>query len=333
MTDRPGAARHVGRRRRPALQEHRRAPTPGGPGRPFGGVLRPQRRAVRLGCARRVAVLAVRRRGPAGAPRPISTGCWPRPGPDRPVRRRRPARLSIVAGRPWRAPRRVLAACARHRQRRCARAHRGGSTVLRTAFRRDLVGLAARWTAERRDRRSRPDWQLEGAGLRLWAIAAGLTGRARRLPARAARPGRPADPPAALIAAAGPLGWSRRVTASSAAGRAGGSRRPPGAAAAPSWSARCPTASPARTGPATGAAARPDRRCARAGMQVGHHGVRRCGYARAAPTAARGSSPAVGTACDGCDTSTEYASVTSGRFARGGDAYSVGRAHCATAYR
>jgi hypothetical protein len=47
-----------------------------------------------------------------------------------------------------------------------------GSTTLRTAFRCDLVGLATAWT-EGAVKAVPPDWQLDGATLRLWALAAG----------------------------------------------------------------------------------------------------------------------------------------------------------------
>lgn len=48
----------------------------------------------------------------------------------------------------------------------------GGALALRSAFRRDLVGLAVAWT--RGAVKSVPrEWQLDGAALRMWALAAG----------------------------------------------------------------------------------------------------------------------------------------------------------------
>jgi hypothetical protein len=47
-----------------------------------------------------------------------------------------------------------------------------GTTVLRTAFRCDLVELAAAWT-EDAEKAVPTGWQLDGAALRLWALAAG----------------------------------------------------------------------------------------------------------------------------------------------------------------
>lgn len=46
---------------------------------------------------------------------------------------------------------------------------------LRSAYRRDLVGLAREWTCPAGAKRVPPGFQLDGAVLRLWALAAGAT--------------------------------------------------------------------------------------------------------------------------------------------------------------
>jgi hypothetical protein len=81
------------------------------------------------------------------------------------------ARLSIELADPLRAPAVVAAAAATGIALRAVRTE-SGATALRTAFRCDLVGLAAAWTADAQKAVPR-DWQLDGAALRLWALAAG----------------------------------------------------------------------------------------------------------------------------------------------------------------
>lgn len=48
-------------------------------------------------------------------------------------------------------------------------------SCLRSAYRRDLVGLARAWTCPAGAKRIPPGFQLDGAVLRLWALAAGTT--------------------------------------------------------------------------------------------------------------------------------------------------------------
>jgi hypothetical protein len=81
------------------------------------------------------------------------------------------ARLSIELADPGRAPA-VVAACAAAGITVRATHTESGATALRTAFRCDLVGLAAAWT-EDAVKAVPADWQLDGAALRLWALAAG----------------------------------------------------------------------------------------------------------------------------------------------------------------
>jgi hypothetical protein len=81
------------------------------------------------------------------------------------------ARLSIELDDPGRAPA-VVAACTAAGITVRATLTDSGATVLRSAFRCDLVGLAATWTAGAA-KSVPPDWQLDGAALRLWALAAG----------------------------------------------------------------------------------------------------------------------------------------------------------------
>lgn len=81
------------------------------------------------------------------------------------------ARLSIVLPDPSRASA-VMAACAAAGVAVEAVSTESGATALRTAFRCDLVGLAREWT--RGAVKTVPaGWQLDGAALRLWALAAG----------------------------------------------------------------------------------------------------------------------------------------------------------------
>ncbi|MDQ4117341.1 MAG: hypothetical protein M3235_10335, partial [Actinomycetota bacterium] len=50
-----------------------------------------------------------------------------------------------------------------------------GGSGLRSAYRRDLVGLARAWTCPAGAKRVPDGFQLDGAALRLWALAAGVT--------------------------------------------------------------------------------------------------------------------------------------------------------------
>jgi hypothetical protein len=81
------------------------------------------------------------------------------------------ARLSIELDDPARAPA-VVAACTAAGITVRATLTDSGATALRSAFRCDLVGLAAAWTGGGA-KSVPPDWQLDGAALRLWALAAG----------------------------------------------------------------------------------------------------------------------------------------------------------------
>lgn len=81
------------------------------------------------------------------------------------------ARLSIVLVDAARAPA-VAAACAATGIPVERVTTESGAVAVRSAFRCDLVELAADWT--RGAVKSVPaDWQLDGAALRLWALAAG----------------------------------------------------------------------------------------------------------------------------------------------------------------
>jgi hypothetical protein len=81
------------------------------------------------------------------------------------------ARLSIVLPDPARAPA-VAAACAATGIPVTAVRTESGATALRTAFRCDLVGLAAAWM-QGAVKSVPAGWQLDGPALRLWAVAAG----------------------------------------------------------------------------------------------------------------------------------------------------------------
>lgn len=81
------------------------------------------------------------------------------------------ARLSIVLADPSRVPA-VAAACAEVGVTVEAATTEDGATVVRTAFRRDLAGLAAAWTRGA-VKAVPPGMQLDGAMLRLWALASG----------------------------------------------------------------------------------------------------------------------------------------------------------------
>ncbi|WP_300012322.1 hypothetical protein [Pseudonocardia sp.] len=81
------------------------------------------------------------------------------------------ARLSIVLADPARV-RAVTAACAATGIDVEPVTTESGATALRTAFRCDLVGLAREWTAGA-VKAVPAGWQVDGAALRLWALAAG----------------------------------------------------------------------------------------------------------------------------------------------------------------
>ncbi|GAA3218472.1 hypothetical protein GCM10017691_01290 [Pseudonocardia petroleophila] len=81
------------------------------------------------------------------------------------------ARLSTVLVDAARGPA-VAAACAATGIRVEVVTTESGAAAVRSAFRCDLVGLAAEWTAG--SVKTVPaGWQLDGAALRLWALAAG----------------------------------------------------------------------------------------------------------------------------------------------------------------
>ena len=85
------------------------------------------------------------------------------------------ARLSIVLSDPGRAAALIAATAARGVVTELADTE-NGSQVLRTAFRRDLVALAARWS--RGAVKAVPtDFALDGALLRMWVLAAGIPDR------------------------------------------------------------------------------------------------------------------------------------------------------------
>jgi hypothetical protein len=85
------------------------------------------------------------------------------------------ARLSMVLNDPSRAPALIAATAARGVPAEVADTGRG-SRVLRTAFRRDLVDLADRWT--RGAVKAVPEQlALDGALLRMWVLAAGSPDR------------------------------------------------------------------------------------------------------------------------------------------------------------
>jgi len=81
------------------------------------------------------------------------------------------ARLSIILADPERAAA-VLTACAATGIELTAALTETGATALRTAFRRDLVGMAVAWTRGA-TKSVPPGLQLDGSVLRLWALAAG----------------------------------------------------------------------------------------------------------------------------------------------------------------
>lgn len=81
------------------------------------------------------------------------------------------ARLSIVLPDPARAPA-LLRACRDIGVEMTETRTEAGTTALRTAFRRDLVELAAEW-ARGATKAVPPGMQLDGSALRMWALAAG----------------------------------------------------------------------------------------------------------------------------------------------------------------
>lgn len=81
------------------------------------------------------------------------------------------ARLSIVLLDPGRAPAVRIALAAAGIAAHAVQTE-SGSTAVRTAFRCDLVALAREWTRGA-VKAVPPGWQLDGAVLRLWALAAG----------------------------------------------------------------------------------------------------------------------------------------------------------------
>ncbi len=130
------------------------------------------------------------------------------------------ARLSVVLADPARAPA-VIAACAAVGIDAEPVLTESGATAVRTAFRRDLVGLAQAWTSGA-VKAVPAGMQLDGAVLRVWMVAAGRwDGRGVELQL---------DPHApqthlALIAAATRAGLSPARTARSTALRITGARR------------------------------------------------------------------------------------------------------------
>lgn len=81
------------------------------------------------------------------------------------------ARLSIVLAEPAHAPA-VVETCAAVGVPVDRVTTDSGATAVRSAFRCDLVGLAGEWTAGA-VKAVPPGWQLDGAALRLWSLAAG----------------------------------------------------------------------------------------------------------------------------------------------------------------
>jgi hypothetical protein len=81
------------------------------------------------------------------------------------------ARLSVPLDQPWRA-RAIRAALAERRVDATLVTAEDGRPLVRTAFRTDLIGIAAAWTCE--SGKAVPTaLSLDGAALRLWALAAG----------------------------------------------------------------------------------------------------------------------------------------------------------------
>jgi hypothetical protein len=82
------------------------------------------------------------------------------------------ARLSVVVDEPWRAEALVVALAARGVEAEVVTPEEG-EPLVRTAFRADLIPLATAWTTGG-GRKAVPDGlTLDGARLRLWALAGG----------------------------------------------------------------------------------------------------------------------------------------------------------------
>jgi hypothetical protein len=81
------------------------------------------------------------------------------------------ARLSIVVDEPWRAAA-IMSACAERGVEAERAVPEEGDQLVRTAFRHDLSGLAAAWTKDA-VKVVPAGLTLDGALLRLWAMAAG----------------------------------------------------------------------------------------------------------------------------------------------------------------
>ncbi|MGH3777858.1 MAG: hypothetical protein ACRDRR_19350 [Pseudonocardiaceae bacterium] len=83
------------------------------------------------------------------------------------------ARVSVVVAEQWRAVE-ILRACA-ERGLPAERGRTGDRHWVRTAFVAGLLPLATEWTRGA-VKAVPPGWQLDGAALRLWALAAGAPG-------------------------------------------------------------------------------------------------------------------------------------------------------------
>ncbi|MFI0465359.1 hypothetical protein ACH347_14885 [Saccharopolyspora sp. 5N102] len=81
------------------------------------------------------------------------------------------ARLSVVVDAEWRARSLVVACAKRGVEAELGRSEEG-RPLIRTAFRADLTGLAARWLRGA-VKSVPPDFVPDGAALRLWALTAG----------------------------------------------------------------------------------------------------------------------------------------------------------------
>lgn len=81
------------------------------------------------------------------------------------------ARVSVVLEEPWRA-RPLSMACAERGVKADVGTTEEGRAMVRTAFRVDLTRLAADWLRGAA-KAVPPDFQLDGAVLRLWALASG----------------------------------------------------------------------------------------------------------------------------------------------------------------
>lgn len=150
------------------------------------------------------------------------------------------ARLSVVLADPGRAPT-IVAACAAVGIDAERVVTESGATAVRTAFRRDLVGLARAWT-HGAVKAVPPGMLLDGAVLRLWTVAAGRwDGRALELQLDVHAP----QTHLALIASATRAGLSPARSGRGTALRITGARRvrrlvellgpPPGGVAPDEW--------------------------------------------------------------------------------------------------